>query len=68
MGEKTGVGCHCLLQVIFLTQGLNPGLPHCRQTLYRLSHQGSAFSLQTPPVFNNKWRLHFDSLHLTFLI
>ena len=26
---------------IFLTQGLNPGLPHCRQTLYPLSHQGS---------------------------
>ena len=26
---------------IFLTQGLNPGLPHCRQTLYHLSHQGS---------------------------
>ena len=25
----------------FLTQGSNPGLPHCRQTLYRLSHQGS---------------------------
>ena len=25
---------------IFLTQGLNPGLLHCRQTLYRLSHQG----------------------------
>ena len=22
---------------IFLTQGLNPGLPHCRRTLYRLS-------------------------------
>ena len=22
------------------TQGLNPGLLHCRQTLYRLSHQG----------------------------
>ena len=33
--------CHSLLQEIFLTQGLNPGLPHCRQTLYRLSHQGS---------------------------
>ena len=30
-----------LLQGIFLTQGLNPGLPHCRQTLYHLSHQGS---------------------------
>ena len=23
----------------FPTQGLNPGLPHCRQTLYPLSHQ-----------------------------
>ena len=22
-------------------QGLNPGIPHCRQMLYRLSHQGS---------------------------
>ena len=30
-----------LLQGIFLTQESNPGLPHCRQTLYRLSHQGS---------------------------
>ena len=26
---------------IFPAQGLNPGLLHCRQTLYRLSHQGS---------------------------
>ena len=30
---------------IFLTQGLNPGLSHCRQTLYRLSHRGSPLSL-----------------------
>ena len=29
------------LQEIFPIQGLNPGLPHCRQTLYHLSHQGS---------------------------
>ena len=29
------------LQEIFPTQGLNPGLPHCRQILYYLSHQGS---------------------------
>ena len=36
-----GVDCHFLLQGIFPTQGLNPGLPHCRQTLHRLSHQGS---------------------------
>ena len=26
---------------IFRTQGSNPGLPHCRKTLYHLSHQGS---------------------------
>ena len=31
---------HSLLQEIFLTQGLNPGLPHCWQTLYHLRHQG----------------------------
>ena len=41
LGKSTGVGCHFLLQGIFLTQGLNLGLPHCRQTLYPLSHQGS---------------------------
>ena len=40
-GNSTGVDCHFLLQGIFPTQGLNPGLPHCRQTLNRLSHQGS---------------------------
>ena len=40
-GKNTGVGCHFLLQEIFPTQGLNPGLPHCRQMLYHLSHQGS---------------------------
>ena len=32
--------CQFLLQGIFPTQGLNLGLPHCRQTLYHLSHQG----------------------------
>ena len=42
-GKNTGVGCHALLQGIFLTQGLNPGLPHCRQILHCLSHQGSQF-------------------------
>ena len=42
-GKNTGVGCHDLLQGIFLTQGLNPGLLHCRQTLYHPSHQGSPF-------------------------
>ena len=40
-GKNIGVGSHALLQCIFLTQGSKPGLPHCRQILYHLSHQGS---------------------------
>ena len=40
-GKNTGVGYCFLLQGIFLTQGLNLGLLHCRQSLYCLSHQGS---------------------------
>ena len=40
-GKNTGVSSHFLLQGIFLTQGLDPGLPHYRQRLYRLSQQGS---------------------------
>ena len=41
-GKNTEVGCHSLLQ-IFPTQGSNPGLPLCRQTLCHLSHQGSPY-------------------------
>ena len=40
-GQNIRVGCHALLHGIFPTQGSNPGLPHCRQILYYLSHQGS---------------------------
>ena len=40
-GKNTGVGCHSLLQGIFLTQGSNPQLLHCRWILYLLSHQGA---------------------------
>ena len=35
------MGSLSLLQGIFPTQGLNPGLPHCRRILYQLSHKGS---------------------------
>ena len=35
-----------LLQGIFPTQGSNPGLLHCRQTLYRLSYQGPCRKMQ----------------------
>ena len=40
-GQNTGVGSLSLLQRIFPAQGLNPGLPHCRQIIYQLSHKGS---------------------------
>ena len=40
-GKNTGVGCHALLQGIFPTTGLNPGIAHCRQILYHLSHQSN---------------------------
>ena len=39
-GKNTGVGCHSLLHRIFPTQGLNPGLPHCRQIFYQFQYFG----------------------------
>ena len=42
-GKKTGVGCHFVLQGVFPIQGSIPGLLHCRQFLYCLSHQGRLF-------------------------
>ena len=41
LGQNIGVGICSLLQRIFPTQGSNPGLLHCGQILYHLSHQGS---------------------------
>ena len=40
-GKNTGVGSHSLLQGIFLTQGLNLHLLHCRQILHHLSRRES---------------------------
>ena len=40
-GKNIGMGSLSLLQGIFLIQGSNPGLPHCKQILYHLSHQGN---------------------------
>ena len=64
-GKNTGVGCHALLQGIFPTHGLNPGLPYCRQILYLLSHQGSPTSLLLWCIFqrhelNWVWKLSFQ--------
>ena len=38
-GKSPGVGGHSLFQGIFLTQGLNSGLLHCRQIPYHLSYR-----------------------------
>ena len=50
--QEYGVGCHFLLQLIFLTQGWNPCLLHCGQTLYPLSHQGRPPDSQKIQLFN----------------
>ena len=53
-GKNTGVGRHFLLHGIFPTQGSNPGLSHCRQILYHLSHQGSpGFRIHEVPWFGS---------------
>ena len=46
--KNTGVSCHVVLQQIFPTQGLNPGLLHCRWILYLLSQRSISIKrLQT---------------------
>ena len=42
-GKSIGVGCHFLLQGIFLTQGLNPDHRHCRQMILPSEPQGKPF-------------------------
>ena len=44
-GQNTEVGSLSLLQGMFPTHGSNPGLLHCWQILYQLSHKGSPISL-----------------------
>ena len=63
-GKNTRVGCHFLLQGTFLTQESNLGLPHCRQMLYWLSHQGShvaweywAICFHVPSVYSDNLTL-----------
>ena len=60
-GKSTGGGCHFLLQGIFLTQELNPGLPQCRQILYHLSRQGSHEEMEDHSVLHS-----IDAIILVF--
>ena len=52
---NTGVGCHCLLQGIFPTQGLNPSPLHCRQILYHLNPPREAVENA-----DSAWPKHWD--------
>ena len=59
-GKNTRVDSHSLLQGIFLTQGLNPPLLHCRQTLQHLTCQGNpwlylSLSITTLKCMENIW-------------
>ena len=49
-GQNPGVGSLSLLHGIFLSQRSNPGLLHCRQILYQLSHMGSPEDWSGQPV------------------
>ena len=53
-GKNTGVSCHSLLQGVFPTQGSNPSLLHCRQSLFHLSYQESTYVV----VETGKSKLH----------
>ena len=56
------------LQGIFPTQGLNPGLLHCRWTLYRLSHQGSPRTTRKFPVtffFKDNYKHNCSTVTIT---
>ena len=48
-GKNTGVGCHAVLQGIFLTQGSNPGLLYCKQI--QESSYVAAFIIRTPCIY-----------------
>ena len=52
--KNTGVGCYFLLQGIFPTQELKPGLLHCRQILYQLSYKG------IPDDYNITYQLYLN--------
>ena len=44
--QEYWMGSLFLLQVIFLTQESNPGLPQCKQNLHHLSYQASPISIE----------------------
>ena len=62
-GKNTGEGSHSLLQGIFMAQGSNPSLLHCRQILDHLSHQGSPLCNKIPSKSPAYFDKHVLSQH-----
>ena len=56
------VDCHSLFQGIFLTQGSNPSLLHCRHILYQLSYQGNPKNNGTKAIFQKLMAKNFSKL------
>ena len=67
--QNTGVGCHALLQGIFLTQGSNWGLLHCRQILLSepLGKPYICIYLPIYPLIHNIHSSIHPSIHATTL-
>ena len=62
-GQNTGVGSLSLLQGIFPTQGLIPGLCHCRRVLYQQNmSEGYAETLYYFSNFSADLKLFWNSL------
>ena len=66
-GQNIGVGSLSLLQGIFPTQGLNPGLLHCRWILYQLRYQGSPEITLISFNLRNSWEIHLIWLQFHIL-
>ena len=74
-GQNTGVDSLSLLRGIFPIQGSNPGLLHCRQILYQLSHQERPVDTQWEfrstffyLIAVYLWARDFTSLSLSWII
>ena len=76
-GKNTGVGCHALLQGIFPTQVLNPGLLYCRwfftiwairETLYESKAQEfTFFNKYSWQFFQLRLNNHWDYFSAIFI-
>ena len=54
LGRNSGVGSHALLQGIIPSQGLIPGIQHCRQICYWLNHQESPIQCKWQ-IYSRDW-------------